>query len=118
MRTCVAAHGSGACKFSDRRLEHPRPGRLLFVGAQLPENDQALLAVQRGTGWRRGSFAGQTSVKVGSLLQDPRGVVMSEALSIHHDQAGHQFETNVDGHRAYLTYICLLYTSPSPRDRG
>ncbi|MBA5983553.1 N-acetyltransferase, partial [Pseudomonas sp. MD195_PC81_125] len=22
---------------------------------------------------------------------------MSEALSIHHDQAGHQFETNVDG---------------------
>ena len=32
---------------------------------------------------------------------------MSEALSIHHDQAGHQFETNVDGHRAYLTYMDL-----------
>jgi hypothetical protein len=33
--------------------------------------------------------------------------VMSEALTIHHDQAGHQFETNVDGHRAYLTYMDL-----------
>lgn len=33
---------------------------------------------------------------------------MSEALSIHHDQAGHQFETNVDGHRAYLTYMDLV----------
>lgn len=36
-----------------------------------------------------------------------QGVVMSETLSIHHDQAGHQFETNVDGHRAYLTYMDL-----------
>jgi predicted GNAT family acetyltransferase len=33
--------------------------------------------------------------------------MMSEALSIHHDQAGHQFETTVDGHRAYLTYMDL-----------
>ncbi|EJM01273.1 MULTISPECIES: GNAT family N-acetyltransferase [Gammaproteobacteria] len=32
---------------------------------------------------------------------------MSEALSIHHDQAGHQFETTVDGYRAYLTYMDL-----------
>ncbi len=32
---------------------------------------------------------------------------MSEALTIHHDQAGHQFETTVDGHRAYLTYMDL-----------
>ncbi len=32
---------------------------------------------------------------------------MSEALSIHHDQAGHQFETTVEGHRAYLTYMDL-----------
>jgi len=32
---------------------------------------------------------------------------MSEALTIHHDQAGHQFETSVDGHRAYLTYMDL-----------
>ncbi|WP_271407817.1 GNAT family N-acetyltransferase [Pseudomonas sp. Q1-7] len=32
---------------------------------------------------------------------------MSEALSIHHDQAGHQFETTVDGHRAYLAYMDL-----------
>ncbi|MFL6536473.1 MAG: N-acetyltransferase, partial [Pseudomonas sp.] len=32
---------------------------------------------------------------------------MSEAVSIHHDQAGHQFETIVDGHRAYLTYMDL-----------
>ncbi|MBJ9974255.1 N-acetyltransferase [Pseudomonas sp. S75] len=31
---------------------------------------------------------------------------MSE-MTIHHDQAGHQFETNVDGHRAYLTYMDL-----------
>src|SRR5471032_2819839 len=45
--------------------------------------------------------------KVGVKFQDPRGVVMSEALSIHHDQSGHQFEINIDGHRAYLTYMDL-----------
>ncbi len=32
---------------------------------------------------------------------------MSEPLSIHHDQAGHQFETTVDGYRAYLSYMDL-----------
>nr|GEX82438.1 hypothetical protein [Tanacetum cinerariifolium] len=32
---------------------------------------------------------------------------MSEALSIHHDETGHQFEVNIDGHRAYLTYMDL-----------
>ncbi|WP_263142817.1 GNAT family N-acetyltransferase [Pseudomonas sp. RIT-PI-AD] len=32
---------------------------------------------------------------------------MSEAMSIHHDQAGHQFETTVDGYRAYLAYMDL-----------
>ena len=32
---------------------------------------------------------------------------MSEALSINHDQAGHQFEISIDGHRAYLTYMDL-----------
>ena len=32
---------------------------------------------------------------------------MSEPLSIHHDQAGHQFEATVDGHRAYLAYMDL-----------
>ena len=37
---------------------------------------------------------------------------MSEALSIHHDQAGHQFETTVDGHRAYLTYMDLGKQTP------
>ncbi len=32
---------------------------------------------------------------------------MSEALSINHDQASHQFEISIDGHRAYLTYMDL-----------
>lgn len=32
---------------------------------------------------------------------------MSEPLSIHHDLAGHQFETVVDGNRAYLAYMDL-----------
>jgi predicted GNAT family acetyltransferase len=32
---------------------------------------------------------------------------MSEALSIHHDLIGHQFETTVDGDRAYLAYMDL-----------
>lgn len=32
---------------------------------------------------------------------------MSEALSIQHDLNGHQFETTVDGYRAYLTYMDL-----------
>lgn len=30
---------------------------------------------------------------------------MSEGVSIHHDQAGHQFEAVIDGHRAYLAYM-------------
>ncbi|SDG99182.1 hypothetical protein SAMN05216588_10251 [Pseudomonas flavescens] len=32
---------------------------------------------------------------------------MSEPLSIHHDLDGHQFETTVDGDRAYLSYMDL-----------
>ncbi|MBA1262129.1 GNAT family N-acetyltransferase [Stutzerimonas sp. NM35] len=32
---------------------------------------------------------------------------MSDTLTIHHDRAGHQFETTVDGHRAYLAYMDL-----------
>ncbi|MBB2496075.1 GNAT family N-acetyltransferase [Aquipseudomonas ullengensis] len=32
---------------------------------------------------------------------------MSEALSIRHDQSGHQFEAVIDGHRAYLAYMDL-----------
>lgn len=32
---------------------------------------------------------------------------MSEALSIEHDQAKHQFAVEIDGHRAYLTYMDL-----------
>lgn len=32
---------------------------------------------------------------------------MSEALSIHHDLLGHQFEITVDGDRAYLAYMDL-----------
>lgn len=32
---------------------------------------------------------------------------MSEALTIHHDREGHQFQTMVDGHRAYLAYMDL-----------
>ena len=32
---------------------------------------------------------------------------MSDKLAIHHDRAGHRFETVVDGHRAYLAYVDL-----------
>ena len=32
---------------------------------------------------------------------------MSEAVSVQHDVVGHQFETTVDGHRAYLAYMDL-----------
>ena len=32
---------------------------------------------------------------------------MSQALSIQHDRAGHQFEVVIDGHRAYLAYMDL-----------
>ncbi|GGK06153.1 GNAT family N-acetyltransferase [Pseudomonas matsuisoli] len=32
---------------------------------------------------------------------------MNDALPIHHDQAGHQFEVTLDGHRAYLVYMDL-----------
>ena len=45
--------------------------------------------------------------KVGVQFQDPLGVTMSEALSIHHDEIGHHFEIIIDGHRAYLTYMDL-----------
>ena len=32
---------------------------------------------------------------------------MTNALPIHHDQAGHQFEITVDGHRPYGAYMDL-----------
>ena len=32
---------------------------------------------------------------------------MSEGLSIHHDHAGPQFVTSIDGDRAYLAYMDL-----------
>lgn len=32
---------------------------------------------------------------------------MIETLTIQHDRKGHQFETFVDGHRAYLAYMDL-----------
>lgn len=32
---------------------------------------------------------------------------MSSALAIRHDPVGHLFETEVDGHRAYLAYMDL-----------
>ncbi|GAB6387400.1 GNAT family N-acetyltransferase [Stutzerimonas marianensis] len=32
---------------------------------------------------------------------------MSEQLTIRHDRTGHQFETTVDGYRAYLAYVDL-----------
>ncbi|SDG28278.1 hypothetical protein SAMN05216603_101114 [Pseudomonas benzenivorans] len=32
---------------------------------------------------------------------------MSEVLSIHHDLTSHQFETTVEGDRAYLAYMDL-----------
>lgn len=32
---------------------------------------------------------------------------MSDKLTIHHDRAGHQFETVVEGYRAYLAYVDL-----------
>jgi predicted GNAT family acetyltransferase len=32
---------------------------------------------------------------------------MSDKLTIHHDRTGHQFETTVDGYRAYLAYVDL-----------
>lgn len=32
---------------------------------------------------------------------------MSEAVTVLHDQAGHQFEVTLDGHRAYLAYMDL-----------
>ncbi|WP_028238826.1 GNAT family N-acetyltransferase [Stutzerimonas azotifigens] len=32
---------------------------------------------------------------------------MSEAPTVHHDREGHQFQTVVDGHRAYLAYMDL-----------
>jgi predicted GNAT family acetyltransferase len=40
-------------------------------------------------------------------IKTRRGITMSEAPAIHHDLAGHQFETTVDGHRAYLAYMDL-----------
>ncbi|WP_313088810.1 GNAT family N-acetyltransferase [Pseudomonas sp.] len=32
---------------------------------------------------------------------------MTDKLSIHHDRTNHQFETTVDGYRAYLSYVDL-----------
>lgn len=32
---------------------------------------------------------------------------MTDKLTIHHDRTSHQFETTVDGYRAYLAYVDL-----------
>ncbi|WP_217473821.1 GNAT family N-acetyltransferase [Stutzerimonas stutzeri] len=32
---------------------------------------------------------------------------MIDKLTVHHDRTGHQFETTVDGYRAYLAYVDL-----------
>lgn len=32
---------------------------------------------------------------------------MTDQLTIHHDRTNRQFETTVDGHRAYLAYVDL-----------
>lgn len=32
---------------------------------------------------------------------------MNDNLTIHHDRTNRQFETTVDGHRAYLAYVDL-----------
>lgn len=32
---------------------------------------------------------------------------MNDNLAIHHDRTNRQFETTVDGHRAYLAYVDL-----------
>ena len=32
---------------------------------------------------------------------------MSEVVAVQHDEAGHQFEVTVGGHRAYLAYMDL-----------
>jgi uncharacterized protein len=32
---------------------------------------------------------------------------MTDKLTIHHDRTNHQFETTVDGYRAYLAYVDL-----------
>lgn len=32
---------------------------------------------------------------------------MTDNLTIHHDRTNRQFETTVDGHRAYLAYVDL-----------
>ena len=37
---------------------------------------------------------------------------MSEAVTVQHDVVGHQFETTVDGHRAYLAYMDLGKQTP------
>src|SRR5262245_16111641 len=56
---------------------------------------------------RRCSLGWKRSVRYGYGCSFRRGVAMIDALSIHHAQAGHQFETTVDGHRAYLAYMDL-----------
>lgn len=32
---------------------------------------------------------------------------MTDRLNVHHDRTSHQFETTVDGYRAYLAYVDL-----------
>ena len=34
------------------------------------------------------------------------------------DLGGEQFALNIDGQTVEIFTVCLLYTSPSPRDRG
>ena len=79
-------------------------------------------------GFRVNDFAYLTDIKSieTSEVEKLRGVNKMVVSALHHEvhhshfnlQEALNFISEVNPEKAYLTHICLLYTSPSPRDRG
>ena len=92
-----ALHAVQASRFEDVRQARSATGTRTDEGLRRSAGGRYAGASSRGT-YQSGA---------GRVTNPLRRSKVSESLSIHHDVGGHQFETTVDGHRAYLAYMDL-----------
>ena len=90
-----ALHAVQASRFEDVRQARSATGTRTDEGSGGP--------LEAGT---RG-LARNLSIRRGSGYEPVEEIQSERVPSIHHDVGGHQFETTVDGHRAYLAYMDL-----------
>ncbi|HBP5341572.1 TPA: N-acetyltransferase [Pseudomonas aeruginosa] len=92
-----ALHAVQVTRFEDVRQARSATGTRTDEGLRRSAGGRYAGASSRGT-YQSGA---------GRVTNPLRRSKVSESLSIHHDVGGHQFETTVDGHRAYLAYMDL-----------